>query len=46
MYANYLRDVHRVTEANEIAEEEKALKSRVANACSNCTVSVYGLRER
>ncbi|HEX7157929.1 MAG TPA: tetratricopeptide repeat protein [Edaphobacter sp.] len=46
MYANYLRDVHRVAEANEIAEEEKALKSRTPNECANCTVSVYGLRAR
>jgi tetratricopeptide (TPR) repeat protein len=44
MYANYLRDAHRVTEANEVAEEEKTLKSSVASVCSNCTVSVYGLR--
>jgi len=46
MYANYLRDAHRVTEANQVVEEERALRSRVANVCSNCTVSVYGLRMR
>jgi tetratricopeptide (TPR) repeat protein len=44
MYADYLRDVHRGAEADEIAEEEKALKSSAVSRCANCTVSVYGLR--
>lgn len=43
-YSNYLKDVHRTVEANEIAEEEKKLKGTLPSSCANCTVSVHGLR--
>lgn len=42
-YRNYLKDVHRTAEANEIAREEEALTNRPPNACASCTVSVYSL---
>jgi tetratricopeptide (TPR) repeat protein len=43
-YRNYLKDVHRTVEANEIAEEEKKLKGALPTSCANCTVSVNRLR--
>jgi tetratricopeptide (TPR) repeat protein len=43
IYSDYLKDVHRAAEADEIAKEEKALRSKPTLTCANCTVSVYGL---
>ena len=46
VYSDYLKDVHRAAEADEIAKEEKALRSKPTLTCANCTVSVYGLLGR
>jgi tetratricopeptide (TPR) repeat protein len=43
VYSDYLKDVHRAAEADEISKEEKALRSKPTHTCANCTVSVYGL---
>lgn len=43
IYSDYLKDVHRAAEADEIAKEVKELRSRPTNTCANCTISVYGL---
>ncbi len=43
VYGDYLKDMHRSAEAEEISMEEKALRSTPSYRCSHCTVSVYGL---
>jgi hypothetical protein len=43
-YRAYLASVHREPEASLIAQEETQLQGVQQTNCSNCTVSVYGLR--
>ncbi len=45
-YSSFLEQTHHKREAKLIAEEEKRLEVAPAGACSNCTVSVYGLRAK
>lgn len=45
-YSAFLEQTHRKREAKQIAEEEKKLEVATTAACSNCTVSVYGLRTK
>lgn len=43
-YRVYLESEHREPEARQIAEQVRAMTERPADACAQCTVSVYGLR--
>jgi len=43
VYNDYLKDMHRAAEADEIAKEFKELRSKPVTACVGCTISVYGL---
>ena len=43
-YRAYLASVHREPEASLIAQQETQLQGVQQTNCSNCTVSVYGLR--
>jgi tetratricopeptide (TPR) repeat protein len=43
-YRAYLESVHREAEAREIAEQEHASPAKPGDSCSECTLSMYGLR--
>jgi tetratricopeptide (TPR) repeat protein len=45
-YSAFLVQTHRKREAKQVAEEEKKLELAPAASCSNCTISVYGLRPK
>ena len=45
-YRKFLRVIHRGQEAKRVAAEEARLATERSPGCKNCTVSVYGLRDR
>jgi hypothetical protein len=45
-YCKFLRVIHRGQEAKLVAAEEARLAKERSPGCKNCTVSVYGLRDR
>ena len=45
-YSDFLEQTGRKREARQVAEEEKRLEAAPASSCSNCTISVYGLRSK